>query len=132
MAFVRVRPLMSAWARRAEDLTFDKIDDKGAVLITRLAAQLRCYLPKPADETWARLPPLGIRRARLVAESVSQVQQMRSARVRLARGPERRPAGCAQHRPHSTTRASSMMPGRVRGTAPGAWSTVSCMISSFR
>ena len=77
MAFVRVRPLMSAWARRAEDLTFDKIDDKDAVLITRLAAQLRCYLPKPADETWARLLPLGIRRARLVAESVSQVQQMR-------------------------------------------------------
>jgi hypothetical protein len=52
MAFVCVQPLMSAWARRAEDLTFDKTDDKDAVLIARLAAQLRC-LPEPADETWA-------------------------------------------------------------------------------
>jgi hypothetical protein len=77
MAFVCVQPLMSAWARRAEDLTFDKTDDKDAVLIARLAAQLRCYLPEPADETWGRLRHLGIRRARLVADSVSQVQQMR-------------------------------------------------------
>ena len=77
MAFVCVQPLMSAWARRAEDLTFDKTDDKDAVLITRLAAQLRCYLPEPADETWARLRHLGIRRARLVAEQTAQVQQMR-------------------------------------------------------
>ena len=77
MPFVCVQPLMSSWARRAEDLTFDKTDDKDAVLITRLTAQLRCYLPEPADATWARLRQLGIRRARLVAESVSQVQQMR-------------------------------------------------------
>jgi len=68
---------MSAWARRAEDLTFGKTDDKDAVLIARLAAQLRCYMPEPVDETWGRLRHLGIRRARLVAESVSQVQQMR-------------------------------------------------------
>jgi transposase len=77
MPFVCVQPLMSSWARRAEDLTFDKTDDKDAVLIARLAAQLRCYLPEPADETWGRLRHLGSRRARLVAESVSQVQQMR-------------------------------------------------------
>jgi transposase len=77
MPFVCVQPLMSAWARRAEDLTFDKTDDKDAVLIARLAGQLRCYLPEQADETWARLRHLGIRRARLVAEQVSQVQQMR-------------------------------------------------------
>jgi transposase len=77
MPFVCVQPLMSAWARRAEDLTFDKTDDKDAVLITRLTAQLRCYQPEPADATWARLRQLGIRRARLVAEQVAQVQQMR-------------------------------------------------------
>jgi len=77
MPFVCVQPLMSSWARRAEDLTFDKTDDKDAVLIARLAAQLRCYLPEPADETWSRLRHLGIRRARLVAEQVAQVQQMR-------------------------------------------------------
>jgi hypothetical protein len=41
-----VQPLMSAWARRAEDLSFDKTDDKDAVPIAQLAAQLRCYLPR--------------------------------------------------------------------------------------
>ena len=77
MPFVCVQPLMSSWARRAEDLTFDKTDDKDAVLIARLTAQLRCYLPEPADETWAQLRHLGMRRARLIAEQVAQVQQMR-------------------------------------------------------
>ena len=77
MPFVCVQPLMSAWARRAEDLTFDKTDDKDAVLITRLTAQLRCYLPEAADAAWARLRHLGVRRARLVAGQVAQVQQMR-------------------------------------------------------
>jgi transposase len=77
MPFVCVQPLMSSWARRAEDLTFDKTDDKDAVLIARLVAQLRCYLPEPADAIWGRLRHLGIRRARLVAEQVAQVQQMR-------------------------------------------------------
>jgi transposase len=59
MAFVCVQPLMSAWARRAEDLTFDKTDDKDAVLIARLAGHLRCYLPEPVDKTWGRLRHLG-------------------------------------------------------------------------
>ena len=77
MPFVCVQPLLSSWARRAEDLTFDKTDDKDAVLIARLAGQLRCYLPEPADETWARLRQLGIRRARLIGEHIAQVQQMR-------------------------------------------------------
>jgi transposase len=40
MPLVCVQPLMSAWARRAEDLTFDKTDDKDAVLIARLVPQL--------------------------------------------------------------------------------------------
>jgi transposase len=77
MPFVCVQPLMSSWARRAEDLTSGKTDGKDAVLIARLAGQLRCYLPEPADETWARLRHLGIRRARLVAGQTAQVQQMR-------------------------------------------------------
>jgi transposase len=77
MPFVCVQPLLSSWARRAEDLTFDKTNDKDAVLIARLVGQLRCYLPEPADETWSRLRHLGIRRARLVAEHTAQVQQMR-------------------------------------------------------
>jgi transposase len=77
MPLVCVQPLLSSWARRAEDLTFDKTDDKDAVLIARLAGELRCYLPEPADETWARLRHLGSRRARLIAEQTAQVQQMR-------------------------------------------------------
>ena len=39
MPFVCVQPMVTSWARRAEDLTFDKTDDKDAVLIARLAAR---------------------------------------------------------------------------------------------
>ena len=77
MAFVCVQTLVTSWARRSEDLTFDKTDEKDAVLIARLTAQLRCYVPEPVDETWGRLRHLGARREQLIAESTSQVQQMR-------------------------------------------------------
>jgi hypothetical protein len=69
--------VLTSWARRTEDLTFDKTDEKDAVLIARLTAQLRCYVPEPAGEVWGRLRHLGARREKLVAETVSQVQQMR-------------------------------------------------------
>ena len=59
MSFVCVQPMLSSWARKSEDLTTDKTDDKDAVLIARLTAQLRCYLPEPVDETWGRLRRLG-------------------------------------------------------------------------
>ena len=36
MSFVCVQPMQTSWARRSEDLTFDKTDDKDAVLIARL------------------------------------------------------------------------------------------------
>jgi hypothetical protein len=39
------------------------------VLIARLTAQLRCYIPEPADETWARLRHLGVRREQLITEA---------------------------------------------------------------
>ena len=78
MPFVCVQPMLTSWARRSEDLTFDKTDEKDAVLIARLAAQLRCYVPEPVDETWGRLRHLGARREQLVVEMVSQVQQMRA------------------------------------------------------
>jgi hypothetical protein len=77
MSFVCVQTLVTSWARRSEDLTFDKTDEKDAVLIARLTAQLRCYVPEPVDETWGRLRHLGARREQLLAESTSQVQQMR-------------------------------------------------------
>jgi transposase len=78
MPFVCVQPMLTSWARRSEDLTADKTDEKDAVLIARLTAQLRCYVPEPVDETWGRLRHLGARREQLVVEMVSQVQQMRA------------------------------------------------------
>jgi transposase len=77
MPFVCVQPMVTSWARRAEDLTFDKTDDKDAVLIARLTAQLRCYVPEPVEESWGRLRHLGARRERLIVEAGSQVRQIR-------------------------------------------------------
>ncbi len=77
MSFVCVQPALSSWARKTEDLTTDKTDDKDAVLIARLTAQLRCYLPEPVDETWGRLRHLGVRREQLLDEHVACVQQIR-------------------------------------------------------
>lgn len=76
MPFVCVQPMLTSWARRTEDLTMDTTDED-AVLIARLTAQLRCYLPELVDETWGRLRHLGIRREQLVAEQVAQIQQLR-------------------------------------------------------
>ena len=47
------------------------------MLIARLTAQLRCYLPEPVDETWGRLRHLGARREQLLDEHVACVQQIR-------------------------------------------------------
>ena len=77
MPFVCIQPMVTSWSRRAEDLTHDKTDEKDAVLIARLTAQLRCYEPEPVEETWARLRHLGARREQLITEIGSQVQQMR-------------------------------------------------------
>jgi transposase len=74
---VCIQPAASAWARKSEDLTTDKTDDKDAVLIARLTSQLRCYLPEPLDETWARLRHLGTRREQLISQHVACVQQIR-------------------------------------------------------
>jgi transposase len=80
MPFVCVQPAASSWARKTEDLTSDKTDDKDAVLIARLTAQLRCYLPEPVDETnatWTRLRHLGTRREELIGAHVAAVQTIR-------------------------------------------------------
>jgi transposase len=78
MPFVCVQPALTSYARRTEDLTFDKTDEKDAVLIARLTAQLRCYIPEPVDERWGRLRHLGARREQLIIDMVSQVQQIRA------------------------------------------------------
>ena len=77
MSFVCVQPMLTSWARRSEDLTFDKTDEKDAALIARLTGQLRCHVPEPVDETWGRLRHLGARREQLIVEAVSAVQQIR-------------------------------------------------------
>jgi transposase len=77
MPLVCVQPLLVGRAREGEDYTRDKSDDKDAVLIARLVAQLRCYVPERADEVWARLRHLGARRQRLIAEASASMQQVR-------------------------------------------------------
>jgi hypothetical protein len=80
MSFVCVQPAASSWARKSEDLTTDKTDDKDAVLIARLTGQLRCYLPEPVDQAnaaWTRLRHLGSRREELLEQHVSCVQTVR-------------------------------------------------------
>jgi len=77
MTLVCVQPLLVGRARESEDYTRDKTDDKDAVLIARLVAQLRCYLPERADETWAELRQLGSYRDRLITTATAGVQQLR-------------------------------------------------------
>jgi len=74
---VCVQPLVVARAREAEDYTRGKSDDRDAVLIARLAAELHCYLPEQADQGWARLRHLGARRSRLIDSSTMCIQQLR-------------------------------------------------------
>jgi hypothetical protein len=78
MSFVCVQPMLTSWGRRSEDLTVDKTDEKDAVIIARLTAQLRCYVPERVDETWGRLRHLGARREQLLVDAGSQVQQIRA------------------------------------------------------
>jgi transposase len=77
LPLVCVQPLLVWRGREAEDLTWDKSDPKDAVVIARLAAQLRCYQPERTDATWARLRHLGARRVRLTTEATAGVQQVR-------------------------------------------------------
>lgn len=77
MTLVCVQPLLVGRARESEDYTRDKTDDKDAVLIARLVAQLRCYVPERADETWAELRQLGSYRDRLITTASAGVQQLR-------------------------------------------------------
>ena len=46
LPLVCVQPLLVWRAREGEDLTWDKSDPKDAVIIARLAAGLRCYVPE--------------------------------------------------------------------------------------
>jgi transposase len=77
LALVCVQPLLVYRSREGEDLTRDKSDPKDAVLIARLASELRCYEPERADAVWARLRHLGARRRQLTTDATAQVNQIR-------------------------------------------------------
>jgi len=77
MRLVCVQPLLIGRAREAEDYAADKTDDKDAVLIGRLAGELRCSVPEQTTPVWARLRQLGARRERLVVEQTACVLQLR-------------------------------------------------------
>jgi transposase len=77
LALVCVQPLLVYRAREGEDLTRDKSDPKDAVLIARLASELRCYEPERADAVWARLRHLGARRRQLTPQATAAVNQIR-------------------------------------------------------
>jgi transposase len=93
MPFVCVQPTLTSWARRSEDLTSDKTDENDAVLIARLTAQLRRYVPEPVDETWGRLRHLGARREQLITEMVSH-QRPGRARTDYVGDLDPRPVRC--------------------------------------
>jgi len=77
MPFVCVQPMLVFRSRENENYSCDKTDERDAVLIARLTAELRCYVPEAADESWARLRHLGARRTRLRDETTSLLLQMR-------------------------------------------------------
>lgn len=77
ITFVCVQPLLVARARENENYSIDKTDDRDAVLIARLTAELRCYEPESTDEAWARLRHLGVRRARMLPELIGCQFQIR-------------------------------------------------------
>jgi transposase len=74
LELVCVQPLLVGRAREAEDYTADKSDGKDALVIARLVAELRCYVPERPDAVWARLRHLG---ARLVTDVGAARQQLR-------------------------------------------------------
>ena len=77
LPLVCVQPLLVWRSREGEDLTWDKSDPKDAMLIARLTAERRCYVPERTDATWARLRHLGARRCELIKASTTAVVQVR-------------------------------------------------------
>jgi len=66
LPMVCVQPMLVARAREAEDYTGSKSDYGDAVIIARLVAELRCYIPYLPEGPWAQLRHLGVRRAQLL------------------------------------------------------------------
>jgi transposase len=77
IAAVCVQPLLVHRAREGEDFTRNRSDFGDAVIIGRLAAELRCYVPYLPEGPWARLRHLGARRAELVTRATAARQCLR-------------------------------------------------------
>ena len=74
---VCVQPLLVHRAREGEDFTRNRSDFDDAVIIGRLTAELRCYLPYLPEGPWARLRHLGARRAELLTRATAARQCLR-------------------------------------------------------
>src|SRR5262249_21184087 len=74
---VCVQPLLVRRAREGEDFTRSRSDFGDAVIIARLTAELRCYVPYLPEGPWARLRHLGARRERRVKHAVAAREQVR-------------------------------------------------------
>jgi transposase len=72
-----VQPLLVRRAREGEDFTRSRSDFGDAVIIARLTAELRCYVPYLPEGPWARLRHLGARRERLIERCSAARQQVR-------------------------------------------------------
>lgn len=74
---VCVQPLLVHRAREGEDFTRNRSDFDDAVIIGRLTAELRCYLPYLPEGPWARLRHLGARRAEVLTRATAARQCLR-------------------------------------------------------
>ena len=74
---VCVQPLLVHRGREGEDFTRNRSDFDDAVIIGRLTAELRCYLPYLPEGPWARLRHLGARRAELLTRATAARQCLR-------------------------------------------------------
>ena len=77
IAVVCVQPLLVHRAREGEDFTRNRSDLDDAVIIGRLTAELRCYVPYLPEGPWARLRHLGARRAELLERATAARQCLR-------------------------------------------------------
>jgi hypothetical protein len=66
---VCVQPMLVRRAREGENYTKGRSDYGDAVIIARLTAELRCYLPYAPEGPWARLRHLGAWRNRLLTRA---------------------------------------------------------------
>jgi transposase len=77
LALVCIQPLVTHISREQQDYTAHRTDEADCVLIGRLAAELKCYVPEVLDEVWGDLRQLGRRREQLVTSATASVLRIR-------------------------------------------------------